>query len=121
MRQTYRNINSFLTQNVHKIKISVRIPLFYVIFRIKQVHITRFKQIRYSILKNIRLSIRKKYAKTKRKSCLKYDLEYDILLYFEYILNLEGHTLKNSFMSDFTLYFALATGRIATTQSINQS
>lgn len=52
---------------------------------------------------------------------LKYDLEYDIWLYFEYILNLEGHTLKNSFMSDFTLYFALATGRIATTQSINQS
>ena len=52
---------------------------------------------------------------------LKYDLEYDILLYFEYILNLEGHTLKNSFMSDFTLYFALATGKIATTQSINQS
>ena len=34
---------------------------------------------------------------------LKYDLEYDIWLYFEYILNLEGHTLKNSFMSDFTL------------------
>ena len=52
---------------------------------------------------------------------LKYDLEYDIWLYFEYILNLEGHTLKNSFMSDFTLYFALATGRIATAQSINQS
>lgn len=52
---------------------------------------------------------------------LKYDLEYDICLYFEYILNLEGHTLKNSFMSDFTLYFALATGRIATIQSINQS
>lgn len=68
MRQTYWNINSFLTQNVHKIKISVRIPLFYVIFRIKQVHITRFKQIRYSILKNIRLSIRKKYAKTNRRS-----------------------------------------------------
>ena len=43
MRQIYRNINSFLTQNVHKTKISVRIPLFYVIFRIKQVHITRFK------------------------------------------------------------------------------
>lgn len=68
MRQPYRNINSFLTQNVHKIKICVRISLFYVIFRIKQVHITRFKQIRYSILKNIRLSIRKKYAKTNRRS-----------------------------------------------------
>lgn len=73
MRQTYRNINSFLTLNVHKIKIFVRISLFCVIFRIKQEHITRFKQIKYSILKNIRLSIRKKYAKTKRKSCLKYD------------------------------------------------
>ena len=52
---------------------------------------------------------------------LKYDLEYDVWLYFEYILNLEGHTLKNSFISDFRLYFALATGTIATTQSINQS
>ena len=51
---------------------------------------------------------------------LKYDWEYDIYLYFEYILNLEGHTLKNSFMSDFTLYFALVTGTIATIQSINQ-
>lgn len=121
MRQTYRNINSFLTQNVHEIKICVRISLFYVIFHVKQEHITKFKQIRYSILENIRLSIRKKYAKTNRKSCLKYDLEYDIWLYFEYILNLEGHTLKNSFMSDFTLYFALATGTIATIQSINQS
>ena len=59
--------------------------------------------------------------KTNRKSCLKYDLEYDIWLYFEYILNLEGHTLQNSFMSDFRLYFALATGTIATIQSINQS
>ena len=67
----------------------------------------------YSILKNIRLSIRKKYAKTKRKSCLKYDLEYDICLYFEYILNLEGHTLKNSFMSDFTLYLAIASWQVS--------
>lgn len=88
MRQTYQNINSFLTQNVHKIKICVHISLFCVIFRVKQEHITRFKQIRYSILENIRLSIRKKYAKNNRKSCLKYDLEYDIWLYFEYILNL---------------------------------
>ena len=60
-------------------------------------------------------------VKAEENKSLKYDLEYDIWLYFEYILNLEGHTLKNSFMSDFTLYFALATGRIATTQSINQS
>ena len=60
-------------------------------------------------------------VKAEENKSLKYDLEYDIYLYFEYILNLEGHTLKNSFMSDFTLYFALATGRNATTQSINQS
>lgn len=52
MRQPYRNINSFLTQNVHKIKICVRISLFYVIFHVKQEHITRFKQIRCSILDN---------------------------------------------------------------------
>ena len=68
MRQTYLNINSFLTQNVHKIKIFVQISPLYVIFRVKQEHITRFKQIRYSILENIRLSIRKKYAKTNRKN-----------------------------------------------------
>ena len=60
-------------------------------------------------------------VKAEENKSLKYDWEYDIYLYFEYILNLEGHTLKNSFISDFRLYFALATGRIAPTQSINQS
>ena len=53
-------------------------------------------------------------VKAEENKSLKYDWEYDIYLYFEYILNLEGHTLKNSFMSDFTLYFALATGTFAT-------
>lgn len=61
-----------------------------------------------------------KNVKAEENKSLKYDWEYDIYLYFEYILNLEGHTFKNSFMSDFTLYFALATGTIATIQSINQ-
>ena len=59
-------------------------------------------------------------VKAEENKSLKYDWEYDIYLYFEYILNLEGHTLKNSFISDFRLYFALATGTIATIQSINQ-
>ena len=61
------------------------------------------------------------HVKAEENKSLKYDWEYDIYLYFEYILNLEGHTLKNSFISDFRLYFALATGTIATIQSINQS
>ena len=60
------------------------------------------------------------HVKAEENKSLKYDWEYDIYLYFEYILNLEVHTLKNSFISDFRLYFALATGTIATIQSINQ-